>query len=121
MALGGHLGQVRDAEHLAAIAQRAQLAADDFRHGATDAGIDFVEDHAAVLRGRARNLHGQRQARKLASRGHLRQRPQRLARIGGDAELDLVQAVGLGLGGAVRRHVGLETPAGHAECLHARH
>ena len=49
MALGGDLRQVRDAQHLAALAERAQLAAHDLRDRAADAGVDFVEHHAARL------------------------------------------------------------------------
>ena len=119
MALRGHLRQVGDAQHLAARAQRPQLPADDFGHGATDAGIDFVEHHAAPFVGHAGHLHGQRQARQFAARGHLGQRAQRLARIGGDAELDLVQSMRLGFGGGMRRHFDLEAAAGHAQRLHA--
>ena len=70
-----------------------QFAADDFGDRAADARIDFVEHHAArVLRG-AGHLHGERQARQFATGGDLGERPQRLARIRGDAKFDLVDAV----------------------------
>ena len=73
-----------------------------------------------VSLGRAGHLYRQRQARQLAAGGHLGQRPQRLAGVGGDAEFDLVQAMRLRLGGGVRAHFDLEATARHAQRLHAR-
>jgi len=67
MALRGDLRQVGDAQHLAAIAQRAQFRADDLGDRPTDAGIHFVEHHAATLAATARDLHGERQACEFAA------------------------------------------------------
>ena len=49
MALRGDLRQMRHAQHLSALAELAQLAADDLGHRAADAGVDLVEHHAAAL------------------------------------------------------------------------
>ncbi len=42
------LRKVRDAQDLAALAELAQLAADDLGDAAADAGIHFVEDQAGA-------------------------------------------------------------------------
>ncbi len=64
------LRQVRDAQYLRAAAERGQLAADDFGHGAADARIDLVENHRmtglALDTGRG-HLHRQREPRQLAT------------------------------------------------------
>ena len=93
MGLRRHLRQMRDTQHLAAFAQRAQLATDDLGHRAAYAGIDFIEHHAAAFFGHAGHLHRQRQARELAARGYFGQRPGRLAGVGGDQKLDTVLAL----------------------------
>src|SRR3990167_7256030 len=51
MPLGGHLRQVGDGQHLAALAQAAQQLADHFGGGAADANIDFVEHQGRHPRG----------------------------------------------------------------------
>src|SRR5207302_1283610 len=78
------------------------------------------EYHAARRLRRARYLHRERQPRELASRGDLGERPGRLSRVGGDAELDAVDPVLGRIGVAVLGDVGFEAPARHAERLHAR-
>ena len=93
MALGRNLWQVGYAEHLPARTQRAQFLAHDFRHGAADAGIHFVEHHGARRAGQAGHLYGQRQARQFAAGGDLGQWPQRLAGVGRNAEFDLIQSM----------------------------
>ncbi len=87
MALGGHLRQVSDTQHLSALTESAKLSADhvgyprstafaestkfapdNFCDRAADPRVDFVEHHAASLASRTRNLHGEGQARQLTAR-----------------------------------------------------
>ena len=42
---GRDLRQVRDAQHLVAAGERAELASHHLGHRAADAGVDLVEDH----------------------------------------------------------------------------
>ena len=119
VALSCHLRQVRDAQYLGPISQRAQLPADHFGDRTADAGVHLIEHHAAQLTGGAGDLDGQRKARKLAAGGHLGQGAQGLTRIGGNPKLDLVQPLWLRFGGLVRLHVDLEAPTAHAQTLHA--
>ena len=94
MGLRGHLGKMRDAQNLSVRAERAQLPSDDFRHGAADSRIHLVEYAAKRVRvGRRGNLYGEADARKLATRGHLGEALERLARIGAHQKLDAVPAV----------------------------
>src|SRR5437763_6060411 len=120
MRLTRDLRQMRHAEYLSTPAESAELAAHDLRDRAADAGVHLVEYHAARRLRRARYLHRERQPRELASRGDLGERPGRLSRVGGDAELDAVDPVLGRIGVAVLRDVGFEAPARHAERLHAR-
>ena len=72
--LARHLGEVGDAEYLAALAELAQLAAHDLGDAAADAGIHFVEDQAGARRAaRGGHLHREADAREFAARGHLRE------------------------------------------------
>ena len=71
-----------------------QLPADHLGDGAADARIDFVEHQAGQVRGlHRRDLQREADARQLAARGHLGQRPRRLPRVGADEELDVVVAL----------------------------
>ena len=81
MRLARDLRQVRHAQHLRPLAERAQLAPDDFGHAAADTRIDFVEHQAGqrVALGRG-DLDREADARQLAARGDFRERPRRLAR-----------------------------------------
>ena len=61
---------------------------------AADAGVDLVKDHGPDgILGRQHVFHCQHDARQLTAGGDLRQRPQRLADVGGHQEADGVQAV----------------------------
>jgi hypothetical protein len=90
---GRDLRQVRDRQHLAVAAELLHQAADGLGDGAADAGIDLVEDQRR-RRGRRRSWlgavdgDGQRDARQLAARSHLAERPRRAAGVAGDQELD---------------------------------
>ncbi len=68
MALGSDLWQVGHAQHLALLAEGAQLLADNVGHGAADAGVDLVEHHGRhriqVQRG---HFDGQRNARQFTA------------------------------------------------------
>ena len=110
---------MRDAQHLRPLAEPAQFAADDLGDGAADAGIHFVEHHAAQLAGLGGDLHRERQACEFAAGGDLGERPQGLARVRRDAEFDLVETVWLRFGGIVRLHVDQEASAAHPQSLHA--
>ena len=120
MRLTRDLRQMRHAEYLSTPAEGAELPAHDLGDRAADAGVHLVEYHAARRLRRARYLHRERQPRELASRGDLGERPGRLSRVGGDAELDAVDPVLGRIGVAVLGDVGFEAPARHAERLHAR-
>ncbi|EFK97707.1 hypothetical protein LDC_0237, partial [sediment metagenome] len=72
--LRGYLWQMGDAKHLAALAQLAQHAADDFRDATADADIDFVKNQRTCGIGLAGDhLQGQPDARQFAARSHLGQ------------------------------------------------
>jgi len=117
MGPGGHLRQVRHAEHLAALAEAAQLAADDLGHAAADAAVHLVEDEAgngARLRGH--HLEGEGDTGELAAGGDPRQGAHRLARIGRDQEGHGVAAMARGARCGLDRD--LEAPARHAELAH---
>src|SRR5438034_7052412 len=113
--------QVGDTEDLAAAAELAELAADDFGDRAADAGIDLVEDErGAPLVGGGEGLEREHDARQLAARGHAGERARLLARVGREEELDLVPALGaerapLGLG-----ETRLEARAGERQRLELR-
>src|SRR5215213_8725174 len=55
MALRGNRREVRYAQYLAALAESPQLAADNLRNGAADAGVHFIEHHAARVTRSARD------------------------------------------------------------------
>ncbi len=83
------LRQVGDAQDLAPLGQRAQLAADRARRLAADARVDLVEDERCRALALARDAHEcEHRARELAARGGLAQRSRRHARVRCDAELD---------------------------------
>src|SRR5438874_3524615 len=113
--------QVGDTEDLAAAAELAELAADDFGDRAADAGIDLVEDERGTpLVGGGEGLEREHDARQLAARGHAGERARLLARVGREEELDLVPALGaerapLGLG-----ETRLEARAGERQRLELR-
>src|SRR6476661_2982069 len=81
----GNLRQVRHAEHLALRTKIAELAPNDFGDRAADAGIDFVEHHRADrIEAERRDFEREADARKLAARRDLAQRPRRRTWIRGD-------------------------------------
>ncbi len=113
------LWQVRHAQHLALAGELVQLTADHLGHGATHAGIDFVEDQAGEVSGLdGRHLQRQADAREFAARGDLCQRPRRLSRVGADEELDLVVAVRREHRRILRLDARGEHAARHAQRLH---
>ena len=76
------LRQVRDGEHLAACAELLHQPAHGLGDGAADAGVDLVEDQRRRRSVRALQLaaddrDGERDARELAARGDLGERPRR--------------------------------------------
>ena len=91
------LGQVGDAQHLVVARQPPQAAAHRVGRAAADARVDLVEHEGRrVVRRGEHLLDGQRHPRQLAARRDARQRPRRLAGVGGEQEGHLVGA------GAVR-------------------
>ena len=116
MAVRGHLRQVGHAQHLPGPRQGAQLAADDLRHRAADAGVHLVEDHGRHrVRAQRGHLDGQGDARQLAAGGDLAQRPRRLAGIGRHQELHPLGAVGVRARLADRLQLHQEAAAAHAQ------
>ena len=88
------LRRMRDGEHLHALGEPREPPADRLGDGAAGAGIDLVEDQRR--RGAAigeRHLQRQQEARQLAARRDLHQRPGLGAGIGADVEGDPVEAV----------------------------
>ena len=85
---------MRHAQDLTALRDRPELVCDLLCRAAADARVDLIEDHGpdGILR-RQHVFHCQHDARQLAAGGDLRQRPQRLADVGGHQEADGVQAV----------------------------
>ena len=93
LGLRGDLRRMRDGENLHALGEPRQPPADRLGDGAAGAGIDLVENQrrrrAAIGE---RHLQRQQEARQLAARGDLHQRPGLRARIGADMEGDAVEA-----------------------------
>ena len=114
--LARDLRQVRNAQHLPALAQAFQQAPDDFRHAAADARVDLVEDQGRHRR-RVRRDDGDRQrdTRQFAARRHLGQRPRRDAGVAGHEEFDLLAAVH---GRLARVQRDDEAAAAHRQFLH---
>ena len=75
--VGGDLWQVGDAQHLPALPEGVQQAADGIGDFATDAGVDFVEDDGR-RRGRgfvqAGDFDGEADAREFAAGGDFGER-----------------------------------------------
>ena len=67
--------------------------------GAPDAAVDLVKDHrqSVAVAGQA-DLQRQKEARQFPARGDAAKRTGRRAGIGGDGELDLVDAIRAGIG-----------------------
>ena len=94
------LGQVGDHEHLGGAGQRGEPAADLDRGLAADPGVDLVEDERRHRAGAGqRDLEGQHHPGQLAAGGALVQRRGLGAGVGGQQELDVVDA-----GGGDRSH-----------------
>ena len=93
-AVGGDLRQVRDAEHLEPVAERAAAVRPTTSATApADAGVHLVEDQRLARRvGGRERLERQHDPRQLAARRDARQGPQVLAGIRRDVELRLVDA-----------------------------
>ncbi len=100
--LARDLCQMRHAQHLPAVPEIAQIAADDFRDTAADPGIHFVEDHAGFgLPMGGGDLHRQADARQFSAGGDPGHGFYRQAGIGADQEFQPIDAilgrVGLGV------------------------
>ncbi|MND90537.1 hypothetical protein D3C80_826240 [compost metagenome] len=118
MALGGHLRQVGDGQHLAAFAQATQQLTDDLCRWPADTHVDFVEYQGRDARGlRGDHLDRQADPRQLATGGNLGQGLERLPGVGADQQLDLFQALGLQFVAAVGPQLDTEAPARHAQAL----
>ncbi len=73
MAKAGDLRQVGYAQHLASFAKRPQFLSDHFRHGAADAGVDFVEHHGRCrIQTEGGHFNGQTDTGQLAAEATLR-------------------------------------------------
>jgi hypothetical protein len=72
-----------------------QQLADDRRRRAADADVHFIENQRRGFHlTRGDDLNRQRNTRQFAAGGHFSNRLQRLTRVSGDAELDMVGAFG---------------------------
>ena len=114
MALAGDLGLVGNTQYLRVAAQLAQQAPDNFGDTAADAHVDFIEDQAGhgEVAG-ADHLDGQADPRQFTAGGHLAQRFQGLAGIGGEQEFDVLEPVGAGVAFAQAR---FQYGRFHAQC-----
>ena len=83
------LRQVRDREHLRALGEPLQRRGDGVGGLAADARVDLVEDHRLAA---ADRRDRERDARELAARGRLGDRPERQAGVRADQEDGLVGA-----------------------------
>jgi hypothetical protein len=104
--VGGDLGQVGDDQDLVAAGQLGQAAADGGGGAATDPGVDLVEDQGggAVDSGQ-HDPQGEHDPGQLAPGGGPAEWAQGGARVGGQADVDPVQAV---LGGGQAAAVDLQ-------------
>ena len=88
---GGHQRLVGDTEHLAPLGQTAQQLGHGTADATADAAVDLVEQQGDVgIGGGQAGLQSQQEARHLTTGGHLRQRRQRLAGVGGEQELNCI-------------------------------
>ena len=122
-----HLGQVRHAKNLAVFPEPAHQRAHHLGHGAADAGVGLVEDqrgHRVGLRGEHRDREPD--ARELAARGHLRERPRGGPGVRGHPEFHPVDAARRRLGALelygelAARHAQLGEQRAHARGEAAR-
>ena len=92
-----HLRQVSDAQGLTPTAQCAEFAADHLGHGATDTGVDLVENHARGTGGlmRGGDLYREADARQFAAGGDLGNGLGWLAWISAHQEFDHIAARGI--------------------------
>ena len=94
--VGGDLWQVGDAQHLPALPEGVQQAANGVGDFAADAGVDFVEDDGR-RRGRgfvqAGDFDGEADAREFAAGGDFGERLQGLTGVGAEGVGDVVAAV----------------------------
>ena len=94
VSITGQLWQMRHAEHLMRPRQTPQLLPDDCAQPPADALVDLVKYQYRRLVGCCQDaLQRQHDARRLAARGHLRQRTQRLARVDAEQKLDIIHAL----------------------------
>ena len=88
------LRQVRDCEHLAALAKLLQQAADGVGDRAPDAGVDFIEDQRSDRRcSRCDHRDRQTNTRELASGCNTSERLRADAGVACDQELDLIDSL----------------------------
>ena len=104
---GGDLGQVGHHHDLTARRQRPQLLGHRQRRAAADAGVHLVEHHGGGIRAQHR-ADRQHHARQLSPGGHVRQRGQILAGVGGELDGHVAEAVQ----GRVRQRGQLELQPG---------
>ena len=89
----GDLGQVGDADHLAALAQGAQPLADDAGGVAADPGVDLVEDQGRRRRRpRLEAAEGEHHPRELAAGGRVAQRRRLDPRVRRHPQLDRLRS-----------------------------
>ena len=113
---GSDLRQGGHGEHLMFFTQSTQGFADHFCHAAADTGIDFIKNQRRDLRVLAGNhLQGKADAGKFATGRDFVQRTGRIAFVGGNLELYLLQTVRCG---RRRQQDDVETRAFHGEMLH---
>ena len=91
---GGHLGQMRDADHLPVGGESRQQQADHLGRGPADTHVHLVEDHGGRIIGGNAAVDSQAQAGKLATRGHLGEWFGWLTRIHGGQDDDGIPAAG---------------------------
>ena len=100
--LRGHLGQVGHAQHLTALGQTPEMAADQFRHPAAHPGVDLVEHHHRQPPA-GRDQDTKAYPRLLSPGGRAGERSRRMPGIDADPELDVVDAGRAGLPGRAHR------------------
>lgn len=114
------LRKVCDAEKLVGCGELLEAAADGFRGGSADAGVDFIEDkgaqglRAARFRGSRHDagFESEGEAGEFAAAGDFVERTEFLAAVGGDEELDAIHAAGAPFGGG---EINAEIGAFHGE------
>src|SRR5689334_20082889 len=88
-----NLRLMRDAQDLVGLRERLQFQPDGLGDAPANASVNFVEDNRArKSRGARTRLEHEHEARGLAARSDLRERPKWFAGVRGEVELDAVEA-----------------------------